>query len=71
MPTRDELYADDRVWAMAYRDGKSLGEIAKSLKCSIYDLSPWLMNPMYRTIMEVLEDKSHPERWKPWPWSQD
>lgn len=51
MTKRDELYANDAVWAAFYRDGKTLGEICKQFECGVYDLSPWLTVPLTRAIM--------------------
>jgi hypothetical protein len=51
MSKRDELYSNDAVWAAFYRDGKSLGEIAKEFECGIYDLSPWLTAPLIHSAL--------------------
>lgn len=58
MSKRDELYANDAVWAAFYRDGKTLGEICKMFDCGVYDLSPWLTRPIVRaaTAAVVSED---------------
>ncbi len=50
-PTRDELFANDAVWAAFYRDGLNLGEIAERFSVSIYDLSPWLTAPRVRAAL--------------------
>lgn len=50
--TRTELINNDTVWAMFYRDGKTLGEIADHFKVSIYDLSPWLTAPLRGTALQ-------------------
>jgi len=46
----DGLHNDPRPWLLFYRDGKSLGEIAAELGCSIYALSPWLTAPLVRAF---------------------
>ena len=35
-------------WKLFYKDGLNLKQIAEQLKCSIYDLSPWLTAPLTR-----------------------
>ena len=44
-------YENDAVWAAYYRDGKSLGEIADMFGLGVYDLAPWLREPMERAIL--------------------
>ncbi len=67
MATRNELHANDAVWARFYRDGKNLGEIATEFECGIYDLSPWLTAPLMHAARSVTKEKqgvanSHSER---------
>jgi hypothetical protein len=50
--SREELQATDEIWAMFYRDGKNLGEIASHFRVGVYALSPWLTAPLTRVIME-------------------
>lgn len=58
MSVRTKLYENDSVWARFYRDGKNLGEIAAELRCSIYDLSPWLASPVVNAAFEVSKEKA-------------
>lgn len=51
--SRDELYENDQVWAMFYRDGKNLGEIALEFNVSVYDLSPWLTAPLVQAYSKL------------------
>lgn len=62
MPSRQELYINNDVWARFYRDHKTLGEIAEEFKCSIYDLSPWLTAPMTQNAIHV--PYLTPDEWK-------
>ena len=57
MATRNELRANDAVWARFYRDGKSLGEIATEFECGIYDLSPWLTAPLIHAALPITQKK--------------
>jgi len=51
-PTRQELIANDAIWAAFYRDGKNLGQICGEFNCGIYDLSPWLTAPLINATTE-------------------
>ncbi len=51
----DDLYNNDKVWALFYRDGKTLGEICQEMGCGIYDLSPWLTKPL---VNLAIDDKA-------------
>lgn len=55
MSKRDELYANDAVWAAFYRDGKNLGQICEQFGCGVYDLTPWLSEPLTREIRQLQE----------------
>lgn len=55
MSKRDDLCANDAVWAAFYRDGKNLGEICKQFDCGVYDLSPWLTAPLTRAVLDTVE----------------
>lgn len=57
MSKRQQLYSNDAVWASFYRDGKSLGEICKEFDCGVYDLSPWLMQPLTSAIRDATKPR--------------
>lgn len=59
MNKREELQANDAVWAAFYREGKDLGQIAKEFHCGVYDLSPWLTSPLMGIISQANEEVSN------------
>lgn len=39
---------NDAIWAAYYRDGLTLGQVAEKFGLGVYDLSPWLYQPLMR-----------------------
>lgn len=56
LTTRELLFNDTQIWTRFYRDGWTLGQIAKEWNCSVYDLSPWLTKPLTTTVQQVVAE---------------
>lgn len=52
MSKRDDLCANDAVWAAFYRDGKTFKQICEQFDCGVYDLSPWLVSPLSSALYD-------------------
>lgn len=50
---RNDLMGNDAVWARFYRDGKSLGEVCTEFGCRVYELLPWITDPVVRAAMQL------------------
>lgn len=59
MPPGDKLTDDERGMAhwLFYEEGYPLGEVARAVGCSIYDLSPWLIAPLTEKALRKAEER--------------
>lgn len=51
--TREDLYENDAIWARFYRDGRTLEEICSEFNCNVWELGPWLSEPLSKAAHET------------------